>query len=55
MGTKPRQLLLVEDGERAPLPLEVARSAVTKMGRLLLQRLRIEEERRKGERDDQGS
>lgn len=55
MGMKPRQLLLVADGERAPLPLEVARSAVKKMGRLLLQRLRIEEEHGRGECDDQGS
>ena len=53
MGRRPRQLLLVADGERADLPSEVAEEAARVMGRLVLQRLRVEEEQGKGEGDDQ--
>ncbi len=52
MGTRPRQLLLVADGERADLPPEVAAKAARAMGRLVLQRLRIEGEHGKGAGDD---
>ena len=53
MGRGPRQLLLVADGERSDLPPEVAEKAARIMGRLVLQRLRMEEEQGKGEGDDQ--
>jgi len=52
MGRRPRQLLLVADGERVDLPPEVAASAAKAMGRLVLQMLRIEEAQGKGEPDD---
>ena len=59
MGRRPRQLLLVADGERASLPPEVVASAARAMGRLILHRLRMEEahgpedaEQRKGAADD---
>jgi hypothetical protein len=55
MGREPRQLLLVADGERADLPPEVAARAAKAMGRLVLQRLRFEEDHGKGEGDDQQS
>ena len=52
MGTRPRQLLLVADGEAVFLPPEVAAKAARAMGRLVLQRLRMEEKPGEGERDD---
>ncbi len=51
MGRRPRQLLLVADGERANLPPEVAASAAQVMGRLILHRLRVEEARGPGVED----
>jgi hypothetical protein len=51
MGRRPRQLLLVADGERAHLPPEVAARAAKAMGRLVLQRLRIEEAQDPGDED----
>ena len=53
MSRRPRQLLLVADGERVELPPEVAERAAKAMGRLVLQVLRIEEG--KGEADDKRS
>jgi hypothetical protein len=50
MSRRPRQLLLVADGERVELPPEVAARAAKAMGRLVLQVLRIEVG--KGEDDD---
>jgi hypothetical protein len=52
MGTRPRQLLLVAEGERADLPPEVRRRAARILGRLVLQILRTEEKHGKGEGDD---
>jgi len=57
MDRKPRQLLLVAEGERAELPPEVAARAAEVMGRLVLHRLRMEPaqdrgEQGKGESDD---
>lgn len=57
MVRKPKQLLLVAEGERAELPPGVAEKAARAMGRLVLQILRMEEaqdrgEHRKGEGDD---
>jgi hypothetical protein len=49
MVRKPRQLLLVAEGERAELPPEVAARAARAMGRLVLQRLRMEQARDRGE------
>ena len=49
MVRKPRQLLLVAEGEPVELPPEVATKAARAMGRLILQRLRMEEAQDRGE------
>jgi hypothetical protein len=61
MARRPRQLLLVADGEDVRLPPEVAAKAAKAMGRLILQVLRAEGApdprggRREGEGDDSRS
>ena len=52
MDRRARQLRLVATGEGVDLPPDVARRAVKAMGRMVLQRLWIEEERGKGDHDD---
>ncbi len=49
MVRKPRQLLLVAEGEDAELPPEVAERAAKAMARLVLQVLRMEQARDRGE------
>ena len=55
MVSKPRQLLLVAEGERADLPAEVAARAAKVMGSLVLQLLRMEPARDRGEQEKGGS
>ena len=49
MVRKPRQLLLLAEGERAELPPEVAAKAAKAMGSLVLQLLRMEEAQDQGD------
>ncbi len=51
MGRRPRQLLMVADGEHLVLPPEVATRAARAMGRLILQMLRVEDAQDPGEQE----